>query len=504
MKRNRLFVFILCLLLAIPLAACAETFEMMGLEEGEDTRNWESSRFFDRMADITGVSFTFRQYTNSEAYEVALREALENNNMPDVLFKARLTPQQEMEYYEKGYLVDLAPYLEEYAPTLYAVLEARPDWREIITQPNGAITSLPILNGAQRQPSIWINRQWLQTLGLDMPSTIDEYTEALRAFQEMDPNGNGKKDEVPLSLVGPTEAKYLLHAFGLAPNDYNIYVRDDTVFFAPFEEAYRDFVAWLHMALEEGLLAEDTFRTTHGARSTAITSTDSSSPNTVGGLVSTTPYTLLDMSLTTGFAVLRPLEYEGERIFRETIPGAGRGAFAITAACEDIGAVLAWADYLYTEEGGRLAFAGLAGEDYTLAEDGTWQWNYSDDISLLTALNEEALIAGDTVTPGLEPAAFMRNSEITMDNYARRQSDTLQEYLVRPFPVIWPADNAWEEEIADLQFALGTCVDTAIANFAMGKQELTDESWDAFQEELRALGAERFVALWQARYDALN
>lgn len=510
MKKSRIGALLFVLMLGCLLATSAlgETFEMMGLEVGETARDWNESRFFERMEAITGVGFTFREYNDEAAYQAAKDDAFATGNLPDVLFKAWLSDEEELRYHESGQLVDLAPYLQEHAPTVYAILEARPEWREAITQPDGAITSLPILTGAERQCAIWIERVWLETLGLSMPNTIDEFTEVLRAFRDGDPNQNGKQDEVPLSIEGPWEAKFLLHAWGLTPNDYNIYVDDSgTVQFAPFAPEYREFCAWLNMAQTEGLISDSTFRMPVGTRAsdlqTARSNDSSNVVQTFGAIVTLSPYVVVE-DKTSEFSVLVPLEHDGARVYRKLLDGVGRGTFAITSACEDVPAVLSWIDYLYTEEGGRLAFAGVAGEDYTMQEDGTWKWNANDDYTILSDLLNNSTIANDTVTPGLEPAAFMRNSEITEDNYARRQLDSIQEYLVSPFPITWPTDEAAEARIAQLQAQLGTCVDTAIANFAMGKVELTDENWQAFQDELKALGAEEFTALWQAKYDAVK
>ena len=45
----------------------------------------------------------------------------------------------------------------------------------------------------------FINKQWLDNLGLSMPTSIDEYYDVLVAFKEQDANGNGDPDdEIPL------------------------------------------------------------------------------------------------------------------------------------------------------------------------------------------------------------------------------------------------------------------------------------------------------------------
>ena len=144
MKIRRLFVLVLivCMLCPAALAQQAEpaasgAWVMMGYEPESETRAWADSLFFSRMEALTGVSFTFRQYGDVEAYRAAREEAFSTGEMPDVLFKACLSPAEEMRLLQDGQIIDLAPYLESCMPTLWTILEARPDWREIITQPPG-------------------------------------------------------------------------------------------------------------------------------------------------------------------------------------------------------------------------------------------------------------------------------------------------------------------------------------------------------------------------------
>lgn len=505
MNKRRILVCTLLLSLLIAPAALSEgPFEMMGLEL-EASRDWATSRFFTRMQEETGVSFTFRQYGDRAAYQQAKEDAFApGGDLPDVLFKAVLRPEEEMVWHQSGQLVDLAPYLQTHMPNLSRILNAREDWRSAITQPDGAITSLPILSGADRECIVWINHEWLDAVGLDMPTTIEAYTDALRAFKTGDPNGNGSADEVPLLITGPWEAKFLLHAWGLAPNDYNLYIGENgTARFAPLEEGFRAFVQWLRDAQAEGLIDADAFRTTHAARSSLSGNTEDTAPATSGSVIAFAPYaeSTIGLARTSAYAAMPPLLHEGSQVYRRLLPGVTRGAFAVTSACEDIPAVLRWADYLYTEEGGRLAFAGTEGVDYAIKPDGTWAWSAGEDYMALTALVNEAVIAGDSNTPGLEPAAFMRSTEIAADNYTRRQTDAIRDLFTDPFPITWPTDGAREARIAELQAIIAPRVDAMIGSAALGKVELTEAAWAAFEADLQALGLDEFLSLWQAKYD---
>ncbi len=54
---------------------------------------------------------------------------------------------------------------------------------------------------------LWINKEWLVTLGMPIPETLGEFEAALDAFKTCDPNGNGINDEIP--LAGSTDEYYL-------------------------------------------------------------------------------------------------------------------------------------------------------------------------------------------------------------------------------------------------------------------------------------------------------
>ncbi|GHU68893.1 ABC transporter substrate-binding protein [Clostridia bacterium] len=473
-------------------------YTMMGLDM-ESGRDWRTHAFFTAMREKTGVDFIFRQYTDAASYQTAKDTAFASGDLPDVFFKGSFSPEEELKYRAAGQLIDLAPLLEESAPTLSGILNARADWRKSITHPDGSIAALPSLNGYERQCYIWINQTWLTALNLPMPSTFAEFTETLAAFRDSDPNGNNRKDEVPLSFVGPWEAKFFLHAFGLTPNDYNIYVDESgQVRYAPFESGYREFVEAIRDLKLDALLDSNAFRQGQTQRSTLLTE---AKENSYGAFVSIAPYTLLSTDLSAAYSIMPPLApADGTApTYRRLLSGVVQGTFAITSKCEDPAALLRWVDYLYTDEGGRLAMAGAQDIDYSW-NGSSWNW-ITDDFTPIETVLRDRVIRTDNLTPGLSPADFERRTELALEVRVRREGDAVQSTLVTPFPHTWPTDAAREDEIASLQLALGAAVDVGIARFVDGETELNDETWAAFQNELQDKGAERLVALFQSLYD---
>ncbi|MBB6635233.1 extracellular solute-binding protein [Cohnella thailandensis] len=93
-----------------------------------------------------------------------------------------------------------------------------------------------------------INQQWLDKLQLKAPTTLDEFTEVVRAFAKNDPDGNGKDDTYGLSLAGPdlgrntiwNATNFLTSAFnlpvvdGVKDTDGNYKIREKMSGYLPY------------------------------------------------------------------------------------------------------------------------------------------------------------------------------------------------------------------------------------------------------------------------------
>ncbi|WP_138755551.1 extracellular solute-binding protein [Paenibacillus sinopodophylli] len=66
---------------------------------------------------------------------------------------------------------------------------------------DGMIYGIPRFNVGDEGAVMWIRKDWLEKLSLKPPTTITQLENVLKAFSEQDPNGNGKDDEVGLSVT---------------------------------------------------------------------------------------------------------------------------------------------------------------------------------------------------------------------------------------------------------------------------------------------------------------
>ena len=84
---------------------------------------------------------------------------------------------------------ELDDYIMDY-PNLYEFV-GEDTWNN--SRKYGRIYGIPRLRALARNGAV-IRQDWLDALGLENPTTIEEFIEVLRAFTEDDPDGNGKKD----------------------------------------------------------------------------------------------------------------------------------------------------------------------------------------------------------------------------------------------------------------------------------------------------------------------
>lgn len=484
----------LALALCLP-AASAQAMTATGLETESVARAWETNAFFPRMEALTGVHVEAHGVDETAAYQALLDDMLNGQIPADVLFKAGLTRAQERALLDAGAIIDLAPLIEENMPHLSALLDAHPDWREIITLEDGRIASLPQLTEEPRQVAVWINTAWLDKVGVSMPASVEELTQALIAMSDRDANDNGQWDEIPADLVGVYEMRWLLPYFGIVADDYNL-ARDaqGRLAFAPEMPGYRDFVATLRDWYEQELLPKTAFTDVHSAG--LLTEEDDDRETVSGLIVTVAPYTNVPSASVTDYVPLLMPGPDGRVRWRDLLGGVWTGAFAVTSACEDPAEALRWVDALYGEEGALLAYAGVRGEDYEVNADGWWYF-MTDAARTVDQIRAESIIYTGETAPGIVPVGFLHEVDSAADRHVldgSKQVLAVAERVTQPYAL----DAQAQARADELALTIGGEVDRGIARFVTGELELNDENWDAFLALLRDAGSGELLELFAA------
>lgn len=212
------------------------------------------------LEEQTNVQVDVKQY----AYEIAQEKyglALSSGDYTDVIGGWCLSPTDILTYgVEMGVFIPLEGYFEEFAPNIMKVLEL-PGVRETMTAPDGHIYSIPYVTEAPKVDfNPYINQEWLDKLGLKMPTNTEELREVLRAFKTQDPNGNGVNDEIPFSSDPDNrQIGYLAGWFGLPVALDGFTMIDGKLEFGANREEYKKMIEYMASLNAEGLLDPELF-----------------------------------------------------------------------------------------------------------------------------------------------------------------------------------------------------------------------------------------------------
>lgn len=102
-----------------------------------------------------------------------------------------------------------------------------------------------------------IRKDWLDKLNLDMPKTIDEFYNVLKAFTEQDPDGNGQKDTYGMIVTDYLDGPLNNLAIWMgAPNGYGLDENGELVP-AFMTDEFMDALNFMKKCYDEGLINSD-------------------------------------------------------------------------------------------------------------------------------------------------------------------------------------------------------------------------------------------------------
>ncbi|MBB3111337.1 putative aldouronate transport system substrate-binding protein [Paenibacillus phyllosphaerae] len=422
-----------------------------------------------------------------------------SNELPDVLFRAGLTPLETIRYGTAGQLLPLENLIGEYAPNFKQLMDAYPEIRSAITTPEGHIYALPtiVTLGAARTDKKWINQAWLKKLNLQEPQTTEDLYNVLVAFRDKDPNGNGKPDEIPMTArassgpgLGLPVVNMMSGSFGLDNQlGYNINLADGKVEIWMGNDRNKELLQYLNKLYSEKLLDPEVF-----SQKEAEYLAKQGSGNTGFFFDQTNNPFLPIADQYTGIA---PLEGpHGDRLQSQGAPvPRDFGSFAIASVNEHPEAALRWVDYFYGEEGSTLLRFGREGEHYEL----------KDGIPYYT---EQFLQSGNQakITPYAGGGAPHLISDKVASFINPPQVQEAQKKLDPYMPEIRYAAPMFDEETARKVDVLRNDIDKYYeeqsTKFIAGA--IGFEKWDEFQATLKKMGLEDLQQIYQTAYDAME
>ena len=432
------------------------------------------------LPDIIGV-----QWTNPSVYAPGLDAAISN-----------------------GLVLDMTGY-EEYMPNYMATLASNEVWNKAAHTDSGALV-FQFIRGdvfTQVYGGMIIRQDWLDELGLDVPVTIDDWTEMLTKFR--DEKGATTplitRGAIPNVLTGGGSC--FAGAFGVADG---FYINDEgKIAYGRIEDGYKEVLKLMAKWYEEGLLNPDFITDDGAAQNAHILNGDGGA---FWGLTGSGIGTLMANAEAAGIEGFNlvgapyPVLNEGDTCeFGQYDYPVGGMQYTVSPTSDNIEAAIRFLDYGYTEAGSKLYNYGREGVSYTEDEDGTIHFtdyllHNPDGLSLGQAVGTVAQAC--YAQPGVLTKQYQMNYfQLDIQKAAvNTWSQTNASAHVVP-PVTVSAEDA--KEFNSIMAEVNTFCPEYISLAISGEYDLENFETE-FVDVLKDIGIERAIEIEQAALDAFN
>ena len=492
--------------------------------------DFPTNTFTQWYSERTGINLNFDIAPPNEGQEV-LNLTIASGDLPDIMVGFTVDPSTLALFGPQGLFLPLNDLIEEHGYFIKQVFEGSPQVRPLITSPDGTIYGLPQVNEcyhcfhAQRA---WINQEWLDNLGLDLPQTTEELFDVLTAFKEQDANGNGDpNDEIPFAAATTGWNTYidgfLLNPFVFAEfagsNKY-LDMNDGVISTVANTEGWREGLRYLKRMYDAGLFGEESFTQPQEQLKQLVEGGDVS---VLGSVVAGHPgqFAILGQERWLKYVAIPPLEGPtGLRQSPYNPWGVGSGQCVINAQTEHPEVALKWCDGLYERETTLRSVFGIPQWEAAEGEEGQWKWAEEGAPSLggdefesiwhrLSTFGTLQNVHWAQRGPSYRPN-HLRLGEVRREDAAGLEVVLFEETKSKVEPhardiadVIPPLayTTAQAAEVTDLRLGIDDYVVQMMAEFVLGRADL-DNDWDNYVATLDSLGINRMVEIYQAAYDA--
>ncbi len=523
------------------------TVSLLTTRNSTATNDIEDVWFFKYLAQKMNVDFELEQTLETDQ-RISLMFA--SDSVPDLVWGIRLSNNDVMVYgMQEGMLLNWKDLITpELMPNTYQAMQDYPDAFTASTAPDGNIYTLPMITGSSYYTNtgsfsaairMYINKDWMDACGItELPTTLDEYLEVLRTFKEKDPMGLGENN-IPLIGNQEKDKTFVWNALGFHGTATQAYgtsfdLKDNQLVLPCYTEEAKEFITFYNTLYNEGLISPDYFTLDQTAARGLMASG-------VCGVLGDSTLTAIGDAWPSWVA-LSPLTSDVNDVAVAAFnPGYSVGQLYASAYTEHPEVLARIVDYMYSDEGALYYNYGpMKGTEETLGVVDGWYYDENNRITTDKVVNGEftdiseyayQYIKSYSSAPGRfdhysQTAAAMAGIEfpgkemtivdkltgaeipsLIMDVYTDdnndghwriTQSEAMIDHLtaVRLPDVYLTAEQ--NQRVADLSTVINDYVTAESAKFIVGTRPLSE--LDTYFEELKSLGIEEYIAIYQEAY----
>ncbi len=412
---------------------------------------------------------------------------------------------------EGGQFYDISKKMDELMPNMVGWFTEFPEAKNVITQINGAIYTLPCIERSSTAAvgQMFYRTDYLEDVGLDVPKTVEEFTAALQAIKDAGLT-QGYAPLLPYNIdsyIYHTET-FLFGAFGDSVNVSYSDNGDGKVVFNQTSEQYKRYLEYANMLYAQGLLDNEMFTLDSAVTMSRVKEGKAAFMSYAANIMEedfpdgqihldclaplTSEYTdtqkikAYDYIRTSGGTITTKSKYP-EELMRmldidfsrsEVMPGTGLDSMSQSLGI--FGITWDWRDE--AKSGYKL----LTPSDWTVSpwlyklKYGAWYQFYG-------------------------VVDYLGTSSDKGNNYAREKGmiENNMPYAVVPFPDTYLKYSEDEyQNILNTMTDINNYVTQMRAKFISGVEPLSN--WDAYVAEINKMGIDKVLAVKQIAYDRWN
>lgn len=484
--------------------------------------NPNNRTIFKRLQEKTNVEIEWTAIQSDQWGDKITLNMANPKTLTDFIFTAGFGDSDLLKYADQGIIIPLEEYIDAYMPNLSAVFEKYPEYRTMSTDSEGHIWALPWIEQLGSEKTAiqtidnmsFINKKWLDFLGLEMPTTVDEFEQVLIAFRdhasELQAEFNIDGSIIPMSCIvndGGQDPCILINGFGEGYGDADkgrhIAVTDDLkVICSATQQGFKDGIAWLHSLYEQGLIDPEAFTQEW---STYVSKGKS------GRYGVCFSWDVANIDNLQDWVPLPALTADTRNITPQNgsfTSGYDRGRCVVTAVAKNPALVCAWLDQMYDPFQSPQNNWGTYGED-----DGFDIFELGENENGEEMLKHAPL--GDASPVEVREAEAVGGPLAILDEYygvyvtcpddAQYRLDWIKDYYTPDMNTKYVYPNVFmsqedTEELSNLQADIQKTINANKSDWIMNG--FTDADWDQYLKDLDAYGLQDYLAIFQKYLDA--
>jgi len=456
---------------------------------------------YKELLNKTGVEIKFLHPTPTQEKE-QFNILISSRDLPDIIeYNWMIYHGGPEKAIKDNQIIPLNDVIEKYAPNLKRILDGDKELNRMVKISENQYYVFPFIRSDESllvYHGPFLRKDWLDELGLQVPTTIDEWYTVLKAFKQ--------KKNVEAPLVFQYRQIGINNAFIGAYHITHDFYRDDQnkIQYGPIQPEYKEFLSTFKKWYSEGLIDRDFVLGDAKSQDESMLSGRSGATvaNMGGGLGKYLDNMKLKDPKFALIAAPYPTLKKGEMPFigQSDYKYTPQGSVAISRQCKNIDVAARFLDYGYSPEGQMLYNFGIEGVSYKM-NNGYPQYTQEitknpDGLTMIQAMAKyiRAYYEGPTV----QDTRYLEQY-----NTYPEQRDAIEKWLKtdhkkHEIPSFLSSTQEETSELAQIINDVSTYKDEMFIKFIFGIEPL--ENYDKYVDQIKKFGIDKAITIKENAY----